>query len=210
MNSIEISVHEYIGKEEFIEIQEELDSLNLKLELKEYRASGPYASLDWIIPTGVILVILKPYFEAFLQKAGEDHYEILKGFFKKLYQKAITPKDEFKIFSAAGFEKDTIFTMHFSVLHHIIKDKNRVTLKLMFPKGCSPEYFEKSLTAFMQFQLELEDKELSEKLFDKLVSLDHGRYGDKIFWYNESKDALEFLDISASARSKSIVPKEIA
>jgi hypothetical protein len=210
MNDIEISVHESLGKEEFSDIQEELGNLELQLSLTEHKTTGPYASLDWIIPTGVILVILKPYFEGFMQKAGEDHYELLKAFFNKLYSKAITPKEEFKIYSAAGFEKEAIFTMHFSVLHHIIKDGKRITLKLMFPKGCSQDYFQKSLTTFMKFQAELEDNELSNKLFEKLVSLDHGGHGQKIFWYNDSKNALEFLDISASARSKSIVPKGTA
>jgi hypothetical protein len=43
-----------------------------------------YASMEWAIPGLISAYILKPYFEAFLQEAGKDHYIILKNWVKKI------------------------------------------------------------------------------------------------------------------------------
>ena len=209
MNHLEISVDKHLGIESFDDIKNELELSNIYVRIKEHSITGNYALLDWIIPTGISLIILKPYYETFLKKAAEDHYEMLKAFLKdRLYKKAIHPDEEFKIVSMNGKEKETFFTMHFSVLHKITKDNKSITLKLMFPKDCSNIYFEKAIFSFVELQSELEDKKEADLLFDKLVKSDHGMYGSKIVWYNASKETLEFLDITQSAITKSIVPIE--
>ncbi|HWU42010.1 MAG TPA: hypothetical protein VN132_01190, partial [Bdellovibrio sp.] len=94
----------------------------------------------------------------------------------------------------------------FSVLHKITKDEKSITLKLMLPKGCTQDYFERSITCFLQSLVELEDSAKSDALFEKLVKADRGMLGSKILWYNESKQALEFLDIVESSKSKTLIP----
>lgn len=209
-NDLEFIIHEHYGAESLFEIQNELEKLSLSVSVKERADGGPFAALDWIIPTGISLVVLKPYFETFLTKAAEDHYEMLKKFLMdKLFKKAITPDEEFKIVYMDGTEKQTIFTMHFSVLYKITKDGKSITLKLMFPKGCTQDYFERSIIRFLQSQAELEDSAKSDVLFDKLVKADRGMLGTKILWYNESKQALEFLDIVESSKAKNLIPMKL-
>lgn len=209
MHHIEISVDERLGAGSFFDIQKGLEAMSLSMNIKEHSIREPFASLEWVIPTGIVLVILKPYYETFLVKAAEDHYEMMKSFIKsKLYKKAIQPDSEYKIVNIDGVEKETIFTMHFSVMHKITKGDKSISLRLMFPKKCSSEYFEKAISKFMLFQSELEDKHQVDLWFDKLVKADGGMLGVKVFWYNESKSSLEFLDLIQSARTKSIVAKE--
>lgn len=210
MADLSITIQEGLGNEELNDIKRSLEETGLNVEIHKRDQSGPFASLDWIIPTGFALVLLKPYYETLLKKAAEDHYEILKGITKRLYKKAIHPENEYKIVSMNGTEKETIFTMHFSVLHEMSKDNRKIHLKLMFPKNCSSEYFERSISEFSKLQSELMEKEQADRLFDKLVDADKGRYGAKIFWYNDAKEKLEFLDLIESSKNKDIVAKDIA
>lgn len=211
MSHLKISIDKHFGTESLSDIQYFLNELNIELEIEEHSAKGPYLSLDWIIPTGFSLIILKPYYETFLKKAAEDHYEMFKSFLKnKLYNKAINPENEFQIVTMNGVVKETIFTMHFSVMHTLNKDARHISLKLMFPKNCTAEYFEKSILEFSMLQAELEDKNRSDELFDKLLISDRGNYGVKILWFNEELNELEFLDLTQSAKTKSIVAKKFA
>lgn len=70
----------------------------LNSEIEQFRAEnlyiqhrkiehGPFAALEWAVPTIFAAYILKPYFEAFLSEAGKDHYQILKNGLKKWIEK---------------------------------------------------------------------------------------------------------------------------
>lgn len=207
MPDLVIAVQEGLGKEEFESIQKSIEETGVNVDIHQRADGGPYACLDWIMPTGFAVYLIKPYFETFLQKAAEDHYELLKRLTKRLYQKAIHPETEWKIVSVGGIEKETIFTMHFSVIHELEKDGKQLHLKLMFPKSCSVEYFEKSLSEFSKLQSELMNKGQADLLFDKLVEVDQGRYGAKIFWYNTDEKKLEFIDLIESSKNKAIIAK---
>lgn len=210
MADLSITIQEGLVDEELDDIKQSLEDAGFSVEIHKRAQGGPFMSLDWIIPTGFALVLLKPYYETLLIKAAEDHYEILKGITKRLYKKAIHPENEFKIVSMSGVEKETIFTMNFSVLHEITKGDSKIHLKLMFPKSCSSEYFERSIAEFSKLQSELMNKEQADRLFDKLVEADMGRHGAKIFWYNDVNQKLEFLDLIESSKKKCIVAKDMA
>jgi hypothetical protein len=40
--------------------------------------SGPFASLQWLVPTAVVIWFGKSYFDGFLKEAGKDHYALVK------------------------------------------------------------------------------------------------------------------------------------
>ena len=203
MKHIHLISREYIDTSDIID---NLNNMNLEVTKKTLPSEGHYASLDWIIPTGFSLMILKPYYETFLKKAAEDHYSMLKEFLKnKLYKEAIQPEHKFKIVNNKGVEKNTIFTMHFSMLHKLSKNNKHLTLKLMFPNNCSPEYFETSVKAFIQLQSDLDDKYKSDELFDNLMNSDRFSLSEKIVWYNEEINQLEYLDLIESSKNKKIV-----
>jgi len=63
------------------------------LELKQIARPnpGPYATLEWLIPTAVFVCIGKSYFDGFLKEAGKDHYLLLKKGIKALTSKYIGP-----------------------------------------------------------------------------------------------------------------------
>lgn len=62
----------------------ELAVENLKLEIRRLPFGGPYASMEWAIPTLIGVYILKPYFDGFLKEIAKDHYTIFKSWLKKV------------------------------------------------------------------------------------------------------------------------------
>jgi hypothetical protein len=51
-------------------------------------SSGPFAGIELYLPAAAMMFIATTYFSGFLQKAGEDHYELLKRAAKKLWARA--------------------------------------------------------------------------------------------------------------------------
>lgn len=79
----------------------EANGLGLKVERPE--EDGPYAALEWLIPTALIVFIGKAYFEAFLKEMGKDHYALLKAGLKLLNSRLLGPKASAVVFvSTAG------------------------------------------------------------------------------------------------------------
>ena len=46
--------------------------------------SGPFAGLEWLMPTAVMLFITQGYFNGFLGEMGKDHYQALRTGLKSL------------------------------------------------------------------------------------------------------------------------------
>lgn len=65
---------------------EMLEKDGIKIEIKQHPIQA-YASSEWMIPPLVFAFFAKPYFEGFLNKAGEDHYDILKKWILKMNSK---------------------------------------------------------------------------------------------------------------------------
>lgn len=211
MGYFELKVHSQIGKEEFDDLKASLSDLGYDIEISEHSSSGPYASLDWLIPTGIGLYIAKPYFETFLKKAAEDHYELLKKTFKTyLYPKSINPeKNEFKLVTNGGKEKDTFFTLHFSMYTKLSSSNGDVTLKLMFPKGCSAEYFNQAIELYTNFISGYVSKGGEVELADKLIELDSGRRWTKILWLDDKSQEIELVDVVLSSKNKTFISNKI-
>ena len=62
----------------------ELLAENLKLDIRRLPFGGPYASMEWVVPTLISVYILKPYFDGFLKEIAKDHYSIFKSWLKKI------------------------------------------------------------------------------------------------------------------------------
>src|SRR6266850_911935 len=59
------------------------DRLDLRVES---RPAGPQAGLEWLLPTAVVILLGKAYFDAFLKEAGKDHYHLLKSGMSRLWR----------------------------------------------------------------------------------------------------------------------------
>ncbi|MEC4048853.1 hypothetical protein OX284_005400 [Flavobacterium sp. SUN046] len=60
----------------------ELETPNIKIHIERHE-NEVNAAKEWIVPTLLAGIVLKPYFETFFQEAGKDHYQLLKKVLKK-------------------------------------------------------------------------------------------------------------------------------
>lgn len=73
--------------ENFSDLLEKFNSNGLALTVKKTKSFGPYASLEWAVPTMIALWITKPFFESFLKEAGKDGYVLVKEALKSILAK---------------------------------------------------------------------------------------------------------------------------
>jgi hypothetical protein len=71
----------------------EMNEKNLQFHVAR-QENSMYAAMEWIVPTFFATYFLKPYFEAFLQEAGKDHYELVKNASKKMLAKGKVIKSQ--------------------------------------------------------------------------------------------------------------------
>lgn len=179
---------------------EMLENDGLSIEKKQHPIQA-YASLEWMIPPLVFAFFTKPYFEGFLNKAGEDHYEVLKKWILKMNSK---------------------FRGHFTQTITATKSTNKVAKDSDTPNNFFGVYFKtplgNNLKVFMpNCESEQEDiKALSDLLDDlrKLYSKPESKFAKKIAGltdkvydelyavFNHEKDKWEFFTFSQIISNK--------
>ncbi|SFJ29933.1 hypothetical protein [Caulobacter sp. UNC279MFTsu5.1] len=74
----------------FDDFVENVSVAGLDLVLESREPNGPFAGMEWLIPTGVMLFIAQGYFSGLLGEMGKDHYSALKAGIKG-------PRDRFSV-----------------------------------------------------------------------------------------------------------------
>ena len=135
---------------------------DLIVEAVERPEPGPFAALEWLIPTAVIAYLAKPYFTAFLGEAGKDHYHMLKAAVSKL-GRAYTlqsPAAQRYVASKGKVESEVPdYFLTFSVLAYVHQNLN---FKLLIRSGAGDEELEKSISSFLYTVLRIHSGEYQE------------------------------------------------
>ncbi|MGA0608314.1 hypothetical protein ACO2Q0_20160 [Phenylobacterium sp. VNQ135] len=74
---IGLSYLDSLPPEFFEDFQRELRTDGLRLRV-DARPATPFAGVEWLLPTAVMLFLGKAYFEGFLAELGKDHYVAVK------------------------------------------------------------------------------------------------------------------------------------
>ena len=96
----------------------------------ESRPAGHYASIEWMVPTAIVVYVLRPYFEALLSEAGKDHYAVLKRALFRLFAKIYGKKPESRPSS-----RSLVFS-----IRSVVRDGRSITF--LFPEGVSHETYQ--------------------------------------------------------------------
>jgi len=81
-----------IPREAFAEFEKLVAAEKLDFRIEPREEAGPFAGIEWLIPTAVIVYISKSYFDGFLKEMGKDHYALLKAGLKTLRTKLLGPE----------------------------------------------------------------------------------------------------------------------
>lgn len=118
---------------------------------------GPFAGLEWFLPTAIIVYIAKPYFESFLTEAGRDHYQLLKKALSKLSARFTGPSAPVaRIYLSDGKLKSPApkYSLTYSVVGEI---GTGLRAKLLLQVTLTAEQCDEAVAAFLHFLDALHD-----------------------------------------------------
>jgi len=158
-----------IDRSNFSEFERGVHAEGLDFRVKSRPEPGPYAGIEWLIPTAVVVYIGKAYFESFLKEAGKDHYAILKAAIIKLSSKFTgknTPTARV-IFSKGKAELET---PKYSIFYSITADLgDEFSVKLLLRNDFDASTCNVAQEAFLQFLSDLYEGHLNPVKIQELA-----------------------------------------
>jgi hypothetical protein len=148
--TIAIAYTNRIPADTFAEFRRLVDAEGLGLQVEEREEDGPYAGLEWLIPTAVIVFIGNAYFGSFLKEMGKDHYALLKAGLKSLHSHLLGPKaPEVVVLSTKGkASSDQPYSLLYSLL---AEGEGGIRFKLLLQRSATQEEYEATVNAFLAF-----------------------------------------------------------
>ena len=120
-----------LSEQDFSDVLAHLNDKRVRYSF-EQRAPTAYDSLDWLIPTAIVLFITHSYFDGILKELGKDHYQWFKTLLSSLYKKALGDNPEVKLTVVSAGKPKT--PSHFSgTLSFLYANDLGYRVKLMFP-----------------------------------------------------------------------------
>jgi len=138
-----------IPDETFTDFRRLVEVKGLELRVESRDADGPFAGIEWLIPTAVMVFISKAYFETFLKEIGKDHYAMLKAGLKSLYAKLLGP-DAPKVIVVSTAGKATT-GQQYSMYYSLLAEGVNVRFKLLFRQSATAQEYEATIAAFLSF-----------------------------------------------------------
>lgn len=171
---------------------DELEIPNIKINVKRHE-NEVYAAMEWIVPTLFAGIVLKPYFEAFFQEAGKDHYQLLKKGLKKMLVRG--KETEVKLISASQSTQKLSKNYNQSLAVSILfQTKTGRKIKLLFDNNLNIEDWEKELEEFLILIREHYQNYPKDKISKKIKHLSLKEYYTIYVLLNPDSKKLEFHD----------------
>src|SRR5262245_42366134 len=141
------------------------EKLDLRMESRE--EDGPFAVIEWLIPTAVIVYISKSYFDAFLKEMGKDHYALLKAGLRTLCGKLVgPPAPKVMIIATKGKVRgDHTYSLLLSVL---AEAGDGLILKLLLRTDVPSDEHDRVLATFLAFLEDYHDGTLDRRSVERL------------------------------------------
>ena len=158
-------------------------------KLKETRI---YAALEWTIPTAIVAYVVKPYFEAFLQELGKQHFELLSKSLKQLIKRG-KQLDVKLIASSKSTEKLSKSYDQSMAISVMLETRNGKFIKLLFDNDLEKEDWDYAIDQIFEYVLENYEDENSQ-LSDIIKNFDSDRAFYIYALINKQTKALEFYD----------------
>lgn len=188
----------YIDFPEYYPTENIQEDINLFIEsgiLVEYKVkeTRAYAALEWTIPTAIVAYIVKPYFEAFLQEAGKQHFEILSKKLKTLINRG--KQMNVRLISASKstekLNKAYNQSMAISIMFEI---KNGKIIKLLFDNDLEKEDWDNSIDQILEFVIENYENENNNKLASIIKDFDNEKAFKIYALINKETKLVELYD----------------
>ena len=166
------------------------ETIDIKVMKSDNQA---FMAFEWIIPTGFIVYILKPYLDAFLSEAGKDHYHFLKKGLKKIIVKGKFIKA--KLLTAKSSTEKLSKTYSQSIVISIIfQTKDFRLIKLLFDNELELSEWENAIDKMIELLTENYESSTNDKLSKMINSLNADKKDEIFAVINQDNKQLELLD----------------
>lgn len=153
----------------FAEFERLVTTPQLRLCIEEREEVGPFAAIEWLIPTAVILYIGKSYFDGFLKEMGKDHYSMLKSGLKTIYSKLLGA-DAPKV-TAIATQGKLSESQPYSLIYSFLAEAGPNTrFKLLLQNGASQSEYEHTVASFLKFVSSHHAGTLDKQTLDALAN----------------------------------------
>lgn len=142
-----ISYLDGLPEKYFEDFLSSISSKKLKIHTIQREKFSIQASLEWLAPTAIFVVLTRSYFEAFLSEMGRDHYEILR----KQINKLINKTREIKITRISSKGKIGTEETYSSACSILAESKAGYQLKLLIKNNISSDECSDAIQLFLKF-----------------------------------------------------------
>jgi hypothetical protein len=174
---------------------------------------GPFASIEWFLPTAIAIYIFTPYYQGFLSKMGEDHYDYVREVIsKKFYTAFFGPKKKVNTYlvnSKGRVGKIPVFSRNLAFYATATHNGLSFRVKLLFLENATSEEVESSINSFKHLCVNFDKSSQGRSLAQYLMELDKGPFLEKLVWYNVNSDMMELIDWKLSSKTGKIVSEPI-
>lgn len=128
--------------------------------------SGPFTGIELYLPAAAMLFVTTAYFTGFLQKAGEDHYELVKRGAKALWKRASRLRVT-QIASAPGKISNTSFSLTYAIMGNVAP---RLNFKFIVRAEIEEAEAEDGICAFLDLLRAIHADQISEADLEALLT----------------------------------------
>lgn len=133
---------------------------------------GPFASLEWYVPTAAVLFLAKSYFDGFLKEAGKDHYAAVKKGLGAVWSVFFGDDRAVRIsIVTSGVKKATrggTYSLGLSVAAEAGRGE---CFKLLILEASTQEELESAIGTFLAFVERFHDKTLETRQLEELATI---------------------------------------
>lgn len=203
---LSISVASYVPESSYEDIIEDFNAAQFPI-LLEKRDPQVFAALQYLMPTAVVVYLLKPYFEKFLSKMAEDHYDLCKSGIKRLWSRFVSKDRSFRPHLIGTREKvlETDLGLELSFVA-IGADQQRFCL--LFPHLISESEFEKAVVAFYSLIAQYA-RDSGKSVPSQIASHGQMKHFPRVLTWSLALQHLVEVDVLESSRAKILVIAEI-
>jgi hypothetical protein len=141
MSDITIVYQNDLSADPIIECVGHMKRSGLAVEVDAVEPFGPVAGIEWLMPTAVVVLLAKPYFDGFLKEAGKDHYVALKEGLVGLWSRYLSPDKTVRFMIVGTPGKVDLAQPHSHLFSIYTPTKAGSRIKFLFDHTCSREVF---------------------------------------------------------------------
>ncbi len=189
-----ISYQRPIQEETIRSLADALKAPGLDLVVERRPPSGPFAGLQWLFPTAVIIWFGKSYFEGFLKEAGKEHYAVVRRGLSTLWPSFFGEDRSVRVTAVGTPGKirsdETKNSLGISIFG---EGRHGLHFKLLFLEVMSAEDFNVGTASFLRFLERYYAGELDATTELRLRAA-RAIGGTILVTYEQDQDIFRFLD----------------